>query len=713
MGPTEFQNTEGIGPSSHPPQAQETCIVTASTDNADLTGKSFSGRVRDILFRELFLAPDPKIAAAVTDDKDISLTETIKGAADLLWKHAPQILLGRTGLALSAASVPLVWSWLSGNVVGSFSSLVPNLSKADPNAQVVVVWGVEPAILLVGIFALAADLPARIGNWFYSWEDKTIARLSKQLAFNVTNTWTYEGLEDSKKQLAYERFKEHSGKLFGIFQHSIEAASATIMSCAAACLLWPLDWRLSCAGLAFMGVRVFRDLRESKTSFAIEKSSAEERRFLSVDNELSADPRRSRDMRLIEQTTSLQERYQEGTRKIHDGVLADEKRVQLIRLCYDLIPAVIQLTSVALIFKGVSSAGISVKDGVAYIGFSFNLVYQCRGVGYQIGKVLQAKTFAAECLEFLRSAHEERGVKPKMSERANPPTIKLTGVKVIKHDKCILEVPDLVIQPGQIIGIVGKEGAGKSTFVKALLGLRDLSEGSVSFAWSDASCSLSEIALASFHRLVACNNQDFLIPEGKSVQQILDLGEAQEISLETLNYDEALALTGADEFISHHPTGKHTIVGAGWATKDDNGNETESVAFSQGQRKLIGLATTLRTRKPIIVLDEPSSGVSPETSRRFLERICGAAKERGATVLIVSHHFENFSFADRILSIEGGRIVQDGTPDELSRQPGAFQDGVTQTANQTLRLLGLELVSNAGDYSIRSSKPDGETSVQS
>lgn len=647
----------------HPGVSAGNCPIVE--DYSGLKNGAFPFYLRCIFSKEILLGPDPDIVAAVEDTSDISLAATIKGVAQILFRNAPLILVGKTALTLVSASVPLMWSWVSGNVVGSFSSLVPDVAAAAATPQSSVTWGIETAIVSVGVFAILSDLQGRIGNWFASWESKTISRLSHRLAFQVTDTWTYEDLENSKKQLAYERFKEHSGKLFEMLNHSIEAASATIVSFVAVGLLWPLDWRLSCAALAFMSARVFRDLKESKTSFAIERISAEARRFLAVKEKASSDPRVTRDMRLLGMTEALHDEFQRGTHDIHQRVLANERRIQSVRLCYDLIPAVIQLTSVALILKGVANASIPIRDAVAFMGYSFNLIFQCRGVGLQIGRMLQAKTFAAEGLDFLSSALTKQESKVRIPERSESPTIALDSVEVHKNGRCILNISDLKIEPGQIVGIAGPEGAGKSTFLKALLGMRQLSKGRITLSWGSALYDLNDCDLKDFHRLVACNNQDFFLPEGMTVKELLDLGRGSKSLLSTLTYDEALDISGAAEFVRDHSAGINTIVGTGWSTTDPQGNKNESVCFSPGQRKLIGLAVILSTAKPFIVLDEPSAGVSRTTAQDVLRRICDQARYRRATVIIVSHNSEDFRFVDRILCVEGGKIVADGPPTDM------------------------------------------------
>jgi ABC-type multidrug transport system fused ATPase/permease subunit len=176
-----------------------------------------------------------------------------------------------------------------------------------------------------------------------------------------------------------------------------------------------------------------------------------------------------------------------------------------------------------------------------------------------------------------------------------------------------------------------------------------------------------------------------------TVREVLALGTQRGTSTPEVSPEDATTLTHAREFIEQNAAGFDTIIGAGWGDRDAQGKETHSVDFSPGQRKLIGLATTLRSKSPILVLDEPSSGVSPQTAKAVLQEICKRAKAEGTTVFIVSHHFENFSFADHILTVDGGKIVQNDSPERLAHQEGLYRDGALQSVKQSLELLGLQL----------------------
>jgi ABC-type multidrug transport system fused ATPase/permease subunit len=681
----------------HDDQQPAVASTTSSSEiSPPLKNNHFSGRLRqfasDTFLKEFILGPEVEANNEPTKDKDLSLASTIWGAANVLWTHVPSVLGCKGLFAITSAAIPLTWSWMNGNMVGSISSLLPTPPTAIPlPLEEPVAWGIGVALMSLGSFALVGDLSARAQNLYNAWEARRLPLLTKGLLHQVTGSWSFEGLDNSKDQLAYERFKDHGSKLYALAQNTIEATTSSLASLVAAGFLWKLDWRLSCVAVAFMSARVFRDLKESKTGFEIEKRSAEARRRLDVKNNLSASPKLSRDMRLLGKSSSLQDEYQQGMTEIHQKELKNERRVQLVRLVYDLIPAGIVVTSAALVAKHVGAGVMNIPTAAAMLGYAWNLVFQCRGVGFQIGQVLQAKTFAAESLEFLNSRVEPEKDRIKIPQKKVPPMIELKNVTVNRGDKCILDVPYLKIEPGQIIGIVGREGAGKSTLLKTILGMRKIDSGEVILSWDGDRYDITQCDLPSLHKMVGCNNQDFAIPEGMTVREVLELGMHRGTSTPEVSMEDAVTLTHAMEFIEQNADGFDTIIGAGWGGRDAQGKETHSVDFSPGQRKLIGLATTLRSKAPILVLDEPSSGVSPQTAKAVLQEICKRAKAEGTTVFIVSHHFENFSFADHILSVDGGKIVQNDSPDRLAHQEGLYRDGALQSVQQSLELIGLQL----------------------
>lgn len=216
------------------------------------------------------------------------------------------------------------------------------------------------------------------------------------------------------------------------------------------------------------------------------------------------------------------------------------------------------------------------------------------------------------------------------------------------HAEPLFREFSLCIEAGERVGLVGHSGSGKSTFVKLLHRLYDLSEGRILIDGQDISAvtqdSLrSQLALVPqepvlFHRSLAEN-----IAYGRphaTMQQI----------------EEAARQANADEFIERQPKGYRTLVGE------------RGVKLSGGGRQRIALARAFLANTPVLLLDEATSSLDSES-----EALIHEAMERliaGRTAIVIAHRLSTVRMLDRILVFDRGEVIEEGSHDELVRRPG-------------------------------------------
>lgn len=215
----------------------------------------------------------------------------------------------------------------------------------------------------------------------------------------------------------------------------------------------------------------------------------------------------------------------------------------------------------------------------------------------------------------------------------------------------------LRIDPGTHIAIVGKNGSGKSTFVKLLCRLYDCTEGTIELNGDD----IRELDLDAYRRQFSVLFQDYLQFE-LSVEENVRLGDILMHDGEERIAD-ALRLSGAEEVVASLPHGVRTMLGKLFK----NGEQ-----LSQGEWQKIALARTLVRNAPITVLDEPTSWMDPEAEYRFFQRFHDISA--GKTAIMISHRLSTVRMADQILVMDEGRICESGTHDALMRLGGRYAD---------------------------------------
>jgi ATP-binding cassette, subfamily B, bacterial HlyB/CyaB len=206
------------------------------------------------------------------------------------------------------------------------------------------------------------------------------------------------------------------------------------------------------------------------------------------------------------------------------------------------------------------------------------------------------------------------------------------------------------VPAGQVVGIVGPSGSGKSTLAKLLERLyvpesgRILVDG-VDLAMTDAAWLRRQIGVVL--------QEDVLF--NRSVAENIALADP---AMPMQRIVEAAVLAGAHEFILELPEGYHTVVGE------------RGCALSGGQRQRIAIARALVTNPRILIFDEATSALDYESERIIqdnMRRIC-----EGRTVFVIAHRLSAVRLASRIVTIDRGRIVEDGTHDELIRSNGRY-----------------------------------------
>lgn len=215
-----------------------------------------------------------------------------------------------------------------------------------------------------------------------------------------------------------------------------------------------------------------------------------------------------------------------------------------------------------------------------------------------------------------------------------------------------LEAVSFEVAPGEMVGVVGPTGAGKSTLVALAARLLDPDEGAVRLDGVD----VRELRLGNLRRQVGLVLQDsFLFP--LSVADNIAYGRPG-ASLDQVV--RAATVAGADRFIRRLPAGYDTVVGDGGAT------------LSGGERQRLALARAVVRDPRVLLLDEPTSALDPSTEAEVLDAIRRAGV--GRTTVVVAHRLSTVIGADRLVVLDGGRVVEAGTPSELLAAGGTFAE---------------------------------------
>ena len=230
-------------------------------------------------------------------------------------------------------------------------------------------------------------------------------------------------------------------------------------------------------------------------------------------------------------------------------------------------------------------------------------------------------------------------------------SISYEGVRFAYEREPVLLDLDLDIRAGEIIALVGPSGAGKTTVVNLLPRFFDVDEGRVAIDGID----VRELSLANLRALIGIVTQETVL-FNDTIRNNIAYGRA-DLSLERVR--EAAAAAYADEFIMQVPHGYDAPIGEG------------GLKLSGGQRQRLAIARALLKDAPILILDEATSQLDSE-SEALVQKALGNLM-RGRTTLVIAHRLSTVMGADRIVVMEGGRVVDQGTHQELIERGGTYK----------------------------------------
>jgi ABC-type multidrug transport system fused ATPase/permease subunit len=342
----------------------------------------------------------------------------------------------------------------------------------------------------------------------------------------------------------------------------------------------------------------------------------------------------------------------------------DEEQEQLGEVSHATVNAALKARSIKAILSPVVTVTVAVCTAVVLWRGAYLILASVMTVGAltvylsylnkffkpvkDLATTTNAIAQAAVGVDRIRAILETDTIIPEKADAIDAPPV--VGEIVFEHVAFAYDVKNPVLQdvsftikPGQLVGIVGPTGSGKSTVVSLIPRFYDPTKGTVKIDGHD----VRDFKLKSLREHIGYVLQDTALFRGT-------IGENIAFGRPTASRDEIIAaaeLANAHEFISKMAQGYDTMVGERGST------------LSGGQRQRIGIARVMVRNNPILLLDEPTAALDSESEKLVIEALERLMK--GRTVVTIAHRLTTIRDADQIIVISGGVVAESGTHDEL------------------------------------------------
>ena len=249
------------------------------------------------------------------------------------------------------------------------------------------------------------------------------------------------------------------------------------------------------------------------------------------------------------------------------------------------------------------------------------------------------------------------------------------GARLVPYpgtERLVLEDVDLELPAGSVVALVGENGAGKTTLVKLLCRFYEPTAGRITVDGVD----LARLRAAEWRERLSGAFQDFFRFEYEA-RRTIGVGDLDAHRRRSAVVEMAVGRAGAGDVVDRMPNGLDTQLGPTWR---------DGVELSIGQWQKLALARGFMRERPLLcVLDEPTAALDAETEHALFERFAAAStrgSDDGRITVLVSHRFSTVRMADLIVVLDGARVVESGSHDELMAQNGLYAELYSMQADR-------------------------------
>ncbi|MDB9371945.1 ABC transporter ATP-binding protein [Nodularia sphaerocarpa] len=583
----------------------------------------------------------------------VKLIRTLQRAIQLVWQCSPLWTFFSVIFLFIQGLLPLLSLYLVKLIVDTLSKSISTTDPLQTFRQLLIL------IFIAGFVALVQNICQSLSGLTNTAQSQIVIDYIHEQLHNKSIAVDLEYYENSQYYNALHRAQQQASYIpTRILQNLVQIAQSAISLVAMGVLLISLHWGIGLILLITAIPILLVRIKYAGKTFEQQKLLTSKEREAAYFNFMLTSLHYAKELRLLGLGNLFRTRFQ----KLRHHIRQEKLKLEIQRSLKQIIA---QGGTTLVIFALLAVMAYQTLQGAITLG-SLIMYYQA----FQRGQVSLSQLLSslAELYEnslFLTNLFEFLDLKPNVTE---PPLPKLvpsqfkTGIQ-FNHvrfrypgsTRPVLEDINFHIAPGEIIALVGENGAGKTSLIKLLCRLYDPTEGNITID----GINIRDFATTDLRQKISVIFQDY-VQYHLTAKENIWLGNLDVVP-ESQQIEKAARDAGADVVISQLPQGYDTMLG-----KWFEGGEELSI----GQWQKVALARAFLRDAPIIILDEPSSALDPQAEAEIFEKFRQVVK--GKIAILISHRLSTVKMADKVFVIANGKISEGGSHDELMQNRGNY-----------------------------------------
>ena len=576
-------------------------------------------------------------------DRHYSVLKTLKTLTEYLWEFRVRILIALIFLILAKVAnvfVPIL-----------LKEIVDGLDTSTNVEKILII----PVFLVIayGALRLARILFEELRNALFSRASQRAVRKIALRVFNHLHRLSHEfhlGRETGGVTRDIERGTRGINTLLWYVVFTIVP---TVFEIALICVILAINFDaliVIITIITIVGYGLFTYyVTVWRTKFRVRMNAAESRaNTASVDALLNYET-----VKYFNNEEHEATRFDKHMKEWEKQSVISEQTLALLNIGQGTIISVGMVVLLYLAADGVVNGDLSVGDFIMLNAFLMEIYVPLSWLGTMFREISHALTDMNRMFNLL-------DVKQFIPEKDNASKLVTSGAKIrfenvsfgYSDDRQILKDVSFEVPSGKTVAVVGRSGSGKSTLVRLLFRFYDVSDGRITVDGQD----IKNVSLESLHAAIGVVPQDTVL-FNDTIEYNICYGRP---GCSDTEFSSAVKQANLYEFIDSLPNKYDTVVGE------------RGLKLSGGEKQRVSIARTILKDPPILILDEATSSLDSR-SEQFIQNALDVVSEN-RTTLTIAHRLSTIADADRIIVLDDGRIVEEGTHAELLEHNGVFAD---------------------------------------